>query len=53
MIINIKIFFKKKTENIEENKLSDIEYENSYDDCKLKEDLSDIDDNYDKISDLD
>ena len=45
--------FQEKTENIEENKLLDIEHENSYDDCKLKEDLSDIDDNYDKISDLD
>lgn len=42
-------FFQEESENIQENKLSDIEHENSYDDCKSKEDFSD----YDKISDLD
>lgn len=40
-----KNFFQEKCENIQENKLS----ENSYDDCKSKEDFSD----YDRISDLD
>lgn len=44
-----KNFFQEESENIQENKLSDIEHENSYDDCKSKEDFSD----YDKISDLD
>jgi uncharacterized protein YcbK (DUF882 family) len=44
-----KNFFQEECENIEENKLSDIEHENSYDDCKSKEDFSD----YDRISDLD
>ena len=39
--------------DIFENNLSDIHNENSYDDCKSKDDYSDIDDKYDKISDID
>ena len=39
--------------DIFENNLSDIHNENSYDDCKSKDDYSDIDDKYDKISDVD
>lgn len=41
------------TINNQENILSDIENENSYDDCKSKEDISDIDDKYDKLTDFD
>lgn len=43
-------------EDIFENNLSNIHDENSYDDCKSKDDNSDnsyIDDLYDKISDID
>lgn len=40
------------TINNQENMLSDIENENSYDDCKLKEAISDIDDKYDKLTDF-
>tara|TARA_B000000477_G_scaffold52176_2_gene43847 strand:- start:9514 stop:9945 length:432 start_codon:yes stop_codon:yes gene_type:complete len=39
--------------DIFENNLSDIHNENSYDNCKSKDDYSDIDDKYDKISDID
>tara|TARA_B110000003_G_C16653780_1_gene535485 strand:+ start:2447 stop:2800 length:354 start_codon:yes stop_codon:yes gene_type:complete len=39
--------------DIFENNLSYIHNENSYDDCKSKDDYSDIDDKYDKISDID
>lgn len=57
--INIDYKIQKKTDFyngdfIENNSnLSDIHNENSYDDCKSKEDYSDIDDKYDKISDID
>ena len=57
--INIDYKIQKKTDFyngdfIENNSnLSDIHNENSYDDCKSKDDYSDIDDKYDKISDID
>ncbi|MDB4613897.1 hypothetical protein OAH43_00030 [bacterium] len=58
-LLNTNIFIKDNDntylidKDIFENNLSDIHNENSYDDCKSKDDYSDIDDKYDKISDID